>query len=323
MSQLHHTTACLALLAWSRLAAAQAPADLAPPAAAEAEAAPTAEAPASAKLALWPAALKLPPAKALATEQVLAEALAQAFALTVVTSTEIKAALPAPQKKALAKCKRPACFAAAGGTLGTKWWVTVQGRAAKKSLQLALVLLDEGGKPLARSAYTGDPAGTAAADLRPALEPFVAALGAMRTAEATSRAAGSATAEAGASTAAAAAPPASSGAVESQAAANNPRRAGWLGIRYNDVDENEATAAGLSSASGVYVTRVTDEGPAAAAGLQVGDVIVAFAGHEVTSQEGLLGLLAAAHAGDVAICKLWRAGAARELTVTLGERPAP
>ena len=47
------------------------------------------------------------------------------------------------------------------------------------------------------------------------------------------------------------------------------------------VTREMAEALGLDRVAGALVTRVYDKGPAAEAGLQAGDVIVAVDGHEV------------------------------------------
>jgi Do/DeqQ family serine protease len=56
----------------------------------------------------------------------------------------------------------------------------------------------------------------------------------------------------------------------------------WLGARLDAVSREIAEGLGLERVAGALVTRVTDKGPAARAGLQPGDVITAIDGVEVT-----------------------------------------
>ncbi len=79
---------------------------------------------------------------------------------------------------------------------------------------------------------------------------------------------------------------------------------------------------------GVFITAVLPNSSAEKAGLQKGDVILAIDGHKIDSRgnydAGELGLLGMgnltkgnAHTGDVLKLKLWRAGAATDLDLTL------
>jgi S1-C subfamily serine protease len=67
---------------------------------------------------------------------------------------------------------------------------------------------------------------------------------------------------------------------------------------------------------------VTADSPAAAAGLLVGDVLTEFDGHPVESPEDLLGLLLGDRVGRTVTLKTLRGGAAIDLRVAVGERPA-
>jgi S1-C subfamily serine protease len=62
-------------------------------------------------------------------------------------------------------------------------------------------------------------------------------------------------------------------------------------------------------------------GPAARAGVLVGDVVVAFDGAPVDDPDELLARLRGARPGQAVRLTLSRGGAAHELTVTTGERP--
>jgi len=72
----------------------------------------------------------------------------------------------------------------------------------------------------------------------------------------------------------------------------------------------------------LLVSGVVGEGPAAAAGVMVGDVILALDSQPITSPEDLLDLLAGDRVGKAARLRILRGGTPQELAVTVGERPA-
>ncbi len=96
-------------------------------------------------------------------------------------------------------------------------------------------------------------------------------------------------------------------------------RRGWLGVRIQDVTEDIAESIGLDDARGALVTDVP-EGPAAEAGMQSGDVIVAFNGQEVEDTRGLVRRVGDAQVGATVPVTVWREGDTEELSVTLGRR---
>lgn len=75
-----------------------------------------------------------------------------------------------------------------------------------------------------------------------------------------------------------------------------------------------------SSGTGLYVVAVTPAGPAAAAGLQVGDVITEIAGEPVSSAEQLLELTLTHKPGDTVTITYERQGKTQETRLTLGSR---
>src|SRR5690606_37574590 len=56
---------------------------------------------------------------------------------------------------------------------------------------------------------------------------------------------------------------------------------GWLGVLVQEVDRDLAESFGLERPMGALVAQVVDGSPAAAAGLQPGDVIIEFDGHQI------------------------------------------
>ncbi|MCK0198271.1 DegQ family serine endoprotease [Ancylobacter sp. 6x-1] len=64
-------------------------------------------------------------------------------------------------------------------------------------------------------------------------------------------------------------------------------RRGWIGVRIQQVTDDIAESLSLGKARGALVGGLTDDGPAAKAGIKAGDVIVAFDGKEVKDMRSL------------------------------------
>jgi S1-C subfamily serine protease len=90
---------------------------------------------------------------------------------------------------------------------------------------------------------------------------------------------------------------------------------GYIGIAGQPVRLPDGTDA-------LLVAAVSDDAPAAKAGLLVGDVIVALDGQKVTSPEDLLDLLAGDRVGKAATLRILRGGNPTDVSVTIGERSA-
>ncbi len=84
---------------------------------------------------------------------------------------------------------------------------------------------------------------------------------------------------------------------------------GWLGVAIRDV------------ARGVEIVRLEATGPAAQAGLQVGDVIRAFEGRPVDSTRTLQGFAGLGRPGHTVELQVARGESVEALPVTLGARP--
>ena len=96
-------------------------------------------------------------------------------------------------------------------------------------------------------------------------------------------------------------------------------RRGWLGVRIQDVTPDIAESLGLGKAHGALISSVVDKSPAATAGIKPGDIITAFEGQDVTNSRALPRLVAEAEVGKSVKVTLWRDGAARDVTVALGQ----
>lgn len=71
----------------------------------------------------------------------------------------------------------------------------------------------------------------------------------------------------------------------------------------------------------LLVTGITAAGPAEAAGLLVGDLILDVDGHAISSADDLLDVLAGRRAGQEVTVGMLRGGSAREVRITTAERP--
>ena len=99
-------------------------------------------------------------------------------------------------------------------------------------------------------------------------------------------------------------------------------RVGFLGISGQSVRLSERQRGGTAHERGLLVLAVTEGGPAEAGGILLGDVIVEMDGQAVTSVDRLLSLLTDATVGRAVAVRVLSAGAPRDITVTVGERPA-
>jgi Do/DeqQ family serine protease len=96
---------------------------------------------------------------------------------------------------------------------------------------------------------------------------------------------------------------------------------GWLGIGIQDLSPELAAGFGVKEDAGVLVAGVMKDGPAAAAGLKPGDVIVEFGGSTIKDVPDLQKRVAAVEPGRAAPVKVLREQKAVTLSVTIGEQP--
>ncbi|GAA0774020.1 DegQ family serine endoprotease [Roseibium denhamense] len=94
-------------------------------------------------------------------------------------------------------------------------------------------------------------------------------------------------------------------------------RRGWLGVRIQEVTDEIAESLGMDEAMGALVAGVTDDGPAAKAEIEAGDVILRFDGKEVEAMRELPRMVAETAIGkDVEVVVL-RKGEEVTISVTL------
>src|SRR5207247_1037184 len=94
---------------------------------------------------------------------------------------------------------------------------------------------------------------------------------------------------------------------------------GWLGVLIQKVTPEIAESLGLPESHGALVADVVKEGPAAGAGLKVGDVITEFDGHTVRESNELPLIVARTPIGKQVHVKILRDKQPMDITVTIEE----
>jgi serine protease Do len=98
---------------------------------------------------------------------------------------------------------------------------------------------------------------------------------------------------------------------------------GFLGVSVVAIDQNvRAQLGGYTDPGGVAIAAVPDGTPAAAAGLEPGDVIEAVNGKTVSSPEQFVSTISALKPGTKVTLRVWQRGIKRNVQVTLAEQPA-
>lgn len=97
---------------------------------------------------------------------------------------------------------------------------------------------------------------------------------------------------------------------------------GYLGVAIQSVTPDIAASQGIASNQGALVGEVTPGGPAALAGVQVGDIILSVNGTEVHSASDLSQVTAMAQPGDMLRLRILRNGRTLDLVARSGTRPA-
>ncbi|MEZ5410111.1 MAG: trypsin-like peptidase domain-containing protein [Acidimicrobiales bacterium] len=130
-------------------------------------------------------------------------------------------------------------------------------------------------------------------------------------------------------------PPSSSGAVSigfaipaplvadvaGQLRAGGPVRHAFAGVRVGPVTPPVAEQLGLDRAEGALIVEVVSGGPAAAAGIRPGDVVVGVGEAGVRSVGDFLAALRSAAPGDTVAMRIVRDGGEQSVDVTLDDRP--
>ncbi len=94
---------------------------------------------------------------------------------------------------------------------------------------------------------------------------------------------------------------------------------GRIGVQIQPVTKEDAEAFGLGAPRGALVNGVEKDGPAAKAGVEVGDIIVKADGRDVKTSQELPRIITAIRPGNKIVLTVWRKNAQKELTVTVAE----
>jgi TPR repeat protein len=92
------------------------------------------------------------------------------------------------------------------------------------------------------------------------------------------------------------------------ASSPNEGQGGWLGVTVEPVERPLAVALGLPDTGGVLVLEAVASGPAALAGLRLGDIVVALNERAVADSREFIQRLASMVPGSEAGLEIWRAG---------------
>lgn len=109
--------------------------------------------------------------------------------------------------------------------------------------------------------------------------------------------------------------------VQAQLRQDGRVRRGRIGVVIQDVTREMADSFGLSQASGALVSKVDPQGPAAKAGVQVGDIVLKFDGQAVASSAELPRIVGATRPGRMASIQVWRGGAMKAVQIAVSEFP--
>ncbi len=93
---------------------------------------------------------------------------------------------------------------------------------------------------------------------------------------------------------------------------------GWLGVTLQELTPKLAQSFGLSTPRGALVTQVTKGGPAAKAGLEVGDVITAMQGKQISNVAEIRNAIADTPIGQEVDLTILRNGKSQQIEVKIG-----
>jgi serine protease Do len=94
---------------------------------------------------------------------------------------------------------------------------------------------------------------------------------------------------------------------------------GRIGVVIQEVTRDLATSFGLERARGALVNSVEKGSPADKAGVEATDIIISFDGKQVESSSDLPRIVGSTRPGASSNIEVWRKGAKRNLSVTVGE----
>jgi len=95
-------------------------------------------------------------------------------------------------------------------------------------------------------------------------------------------------------------------------------RRGWLGVRIQQVTDDIAESLNITPARGALVAGIDDKGPAKPAGIEAGDVVISFDGHEIKEMHDLPRIVADTQVGKTVDVVIIRKGKQETHKVTVG-----
>lgn len=98
---------------------------------------------------------------------------------------------------------------------------------------------------------------------------------------------------------------------------------GWLGIEAQALSRELAASFGLQTPQGVIIAGVVGDGPAAKAGLEPGDVLLAVDGQPILDARATMSEIASIPPGTSLPLTIVRSGERMNMTLEVGERPLP
>lgn len=94
---------------------------------------------------------------------------------------------------------------------------------------------------------------------------------------------------------------------------------GRIGVQIQAVSKEDAAGFGLDAPRGALVNGVEKEGPAAKAGVEIGDIILKVDGKDVRTSQDLPRVITVVRPGTKVTLTVWRKGANKDLAVTVAE----
>ena len=110
--------------------------------------------------------------------------------------------------------------------------------------------------------------------------------------------------------------------VADQLRTNGKMTRGRIGVALGEITKEIAESLGLGKPRGAYVRNVEPGGPAAAGGIESGDVILSFNGRDIAKSTDLPRAVGETKPGTSSSVQVWRKGATKDLTVTVADSEA-
>ncbi|QWD60532.1 DegQ family serine endoprotease [Polynucleobacter sp. MWH-UH35A] len=107
--------------------------------------------------------------------------------------------------------------------------------------------------------------------------------------------------------------------VADQLRTNGKMTRGRIGVALGEMTKEVAESLGLGKPRGAYVRNVEPGGPAAAGGIEAGDVILSFNGRDISKSTDLPRVVGETKPGTSVPVQVWRKGGTRDLTVTVAD----